>query len=46
MTEIHRALAYYYEHIDSMDEWRDRRERRVRESRENQPEPDSVSEHA
>ena len=32
MAEIYRALAYYYENIDSMDDWRDRRERRVRET--------------
>ena len=32
MTEIYRALAYYYENTDSMDDWRDRRERRVRET--------------
>jgi uncharacterized protein (DUF433 family) len=31
MAEIYRALAYYYENIDAMDDWRDRRERRVRE---------------
>jgi uncharacterized protein (DUF433 family) len=42
MAEIYRALAYYYENIDSMDVWRDRRERRLRESREDQPNPDSV----
>jgi uncharacterized protein (DUF433 family) len=42
MADIYRALAYYYENVDSMDTWRDRRERRVRESQEDQPNPDSV----
>jgi hypothetical protein len=37
MAEIYRALAYYYEHIEEMDTWRDRRERRLRESRDDQP---------
>ena len=46
MADIYHALAYYYENIDSMDVWRDRRERRVRESRKDQPNPDSLSEHA
>ena len=46
MANIHRALAYYYEHIESMDTCRDRRERRLRESREGNHHPDSVSEHA
>ena len=46
MADIYRALAYYYENIDSMDVWRDRRERRLRESRDDQPHPDSLSEHA
>ena len=32
MTEIYRALAYYYENTDSMYDCRDRRERRVRET--------------
>jgi uncharacterized protein (DUF433 family) len=46
MAEIYRALAYYYENIDSMDVWRDRRERRLRESRDDQSRPDSLSERA
>lgn len=45
MAEIHHALAYYYENIESMDTWRDRRERRLRESRKDHPNPDSLSEH-
>ena len=46
MADIYRALAHYYEHIESMDVWRDRREQRLRESREGHHHPDSVSEHA
>lgn len=44
MAEIYRALAYYYENIDSMETWRERRERRLRESRSDHSRPESVSE--
>jgi uncharacterized protein (DUF433 family) len=46
MAAIHRALAYYYDHIDEMTELRERRNERIRESRERQPEPDSFTETA
>ena len=46
MADVYGALAYYYDNVESMTEWRERRDRRVRESRAAQPSPDSFSERA
>lgn len=46
LATIYRALAYYYEHIEEMSEYRERRRSRIDESRAAQPEPDSVRERA
>jgi uncharacterized protein (DUF433 family) len=32
MADVYRALAYYYDDVESMTEWRERRDRRVRQS--------------
>ncbi|AUX08408.1 hypothetical protein AArcSl_0762 [Halalkaliarchaeum desulfuricum] len=44
MADIYRALAYYYDNVESMDPWRERRQRRLREGRDDQHRPDSASE--
>jgi uncharacterized protein (DUF433 family) len=43
LADIHRALAYYYDNIEAMDEWRQKRRERVQRSREQQPVPEDFT---
>lgn len=46
LADVYRALAYYYDNIEEMNEWRERRRERIEESRQEQPEPGSFTETA
>ncbi len=43
LADVYRALTYYYDNIEEMNEWRRRRNERIQESRERQPSPESFS---
>lgn len=43
LSDIHRALAYYYDNIEEMNERRQRRRERIRESRATQPDPETFT---
>ncbi|WP_165857830.1 DUF433 domain-containing protein [Halonotius pteroides] len=42
LSSIYRALAYYYEHVEKLSDYREQRETRRRESRAEQPTPETV----
>jgi uncharacterized protein (DUF433 family) len=44
MATVHRALAYYYEHVEQLSARREQRRTRQKESRSEQPAPDVVAE--
>lgn len=46
LADIYRALAYYYDNVEEMNEWRERRRRRIEESDGERPTPDSFREPA
>ena len=46
LADIYRALAYYYDNIEEMKEWREARLRRIDESREAGPDSESYTETA
>jgi uncharacterized protein (DUF433 family) len=39
LADVHRALAYYYDHPEEMQEWRRRKREAGERARENQPDP-------
>lgn len=40
LADVHRALAYYYDHPEEMQEWRRRKREAGEKARETQPNPD------
>lgn len=44
LADVYRALAYYYDNIEEMNEWRERRNRRVEDNRDVEPDSESFSE--
>jgi len=42
LSSIYRALAYYYENVEKLSDYREQRETRRRESRAEQPTPETV----
>lgn len=37
LADVHLALSYYYDHVDEMEDWRERRKARIEESKDEQP---------
>jgi uncharacterized protein (DUF433 family) len=46
LADVYRALAYYYDNVEELDEHRERRRERVENSEAEQPSPDSFTETA
>lgn len=46
LGDVHRALAYYYDHPDEMREWRRRKREAAERARDDQPDPEEFKRRA
>lgn len=46
LADVHRALAYYYDNVEEMREWRERRRERIQRNHDEGLSPESFSETA